>query len=130
MVISPSGLHYYVWIGSSHALIYYHEMTWPVVACIGQPKCQTSFTFFLFGKQYCTCNLDISSLSFIQCISLQEADLEFVSSLASILRTIERAIQIHEDFSGVISPAELLVCHFTGIKVTHKYLVCNLKSDN
>ncbi|KAG2580835.1 hypothetical protein PVAP13_6NG366700 [Panicum virgatum] len=45
-----------------------------------------------------------------------EADLEFVSSLASILRTIERAIQIHEDFSGVISPAELLVCHFTGIK--------------
>jgi len=46
----------------------------------------------------------------------KEADLEFVSSLASLLRTIERAIQIHEDFSGVISPAELLVCHFTGIK--------------
>ncbi|CAL5000431.1 unnamed protein product [Urochloa decumbens] len=46
----------------------------------------------------------------------KEADLEFVSSLASLLKTTERAIQVHEDFSGVISPAELLVCHFTGIK--------------
>ncbi|TKW11857.1 hypothetical protein SEVIR_6G259900v4 [Setaria viridis] len=46
----------------------------------------------------------------------KEADLEFASSLASLLKTIERAIQVHEDFSGVISPAELLVCHFTGIK--------------
>ncbi|CAL5014214.1 unnamed protein product [Urochloa decumbens] len=46
----------------------------------------------------------------------KEADLEFVSSLASLLKTTERAIQAHEDFSGVISPAELSVCHFTGIK--------------
>ncbi|OEL31935.1 hypothetical protein BAE44_0007046 [Dichanthelium oligosanthes] len=46
----------------------------------------------------------------------KEADLEFASSLASLLKTIERAVQVHEDFSGVISPAELLVCHFTGIK--------------
>ncbi|CAM0148542.1 unnamed protein product [Urochloa decumbens] len=46
----------------------------------------------------------------------KEADLEFVSSLASLLKTTERAIQVHEDFSGVISPAELSVCHFTGIK--------------
>ncbi|KAF8654047.1 hypothetical protein HU200_062193 [Digitaria exilis] len=46
----------------------------------------------------------------------KDADLEFASSLASLLETIKRAIQVHEDFSGVISPAELLVCHFTGIK--------------
>jgi renin receptor len=43
--------------------------------------------------------------------------MEFVSSLASLLKTIERAIQVHEDFSGVMNPAELLECHFTGIKV-------------
>ncbi|XP_066352187.1 uncharacterized protein [Miscanthus floridulus] len=46
----------------------------------------------------------------------KEADMEFVSSLASLLKTIERAIQVHEDFSGVVNPAELLECHFTGIK--------------
>ncbi|KAG0524008.1 hypothetical protein BDA96_07G172800 [Sorghum bicolor] len=46
----------------------------------------------------------------------KEADMEFVSSLASLLKTIERAIQVHEDFSGVMNPAELLECHFTGIK--------------
>lgn len=58
----------------------------------------------------------------LQWIYLQEADLEFASSLASLLKTIERAIQVHEDFSGVVNPAELLVCRFTGIKViVHKY---------
>ncbi|CAO2169923.1 unnamed protein product [Urochloa humidicola] len=46
----------------------------------------------------------------------KDADLEFVSSLVSLLKTVERAIQVHEDFSGVISPAELLVCQFKGIK--------------
>ncbi|KAK3122465.1 hypothetical protein QOZ80_8BG0669940 [Eleusine coracana subsp. coracana] len=46
----------------------------------------------------------------------KEADLKFASNLVSLLKTIERGIQVHEDFSGVISPAELLVCHFTGIK--------------
>ncbi|XP_062196652.1 uncharacterized protein LOC133899641 [Phragmites australis] len=46
----------------------------------------------------------------------KEADLEFASSLVSLRKTIERGIQVHEDFSGVVSPAELLVCHFTGIK--------------
>ncbi|CAO2186527.1 unnamed protein product [Urochloa humidicola] len=46
----------------------------------------------------------------------KDADLEFVSGLVSLLKTIERAIQVHEDFSGVISPAELLVCQFKGIK--------------
>lgn len=56
-------------------------------------------------------------LASLQCIYLQEADMEFVSSLASLLKTIERAIQVHEDFSGVVNPAELLECHFTGIKV-------------
>ncbi|XP_048546794.1 uncharacterized protein LOC125525832 isoform X3 [Triticum urartu] len=46
-----------------------------------------------------------------------EADVEFASSLISLLKTIERGIQVHEDFSGgMVSPAELLVCHFTGIK--------------
>lgn len=46
----------------------------------------------------------------------KEADMEFVSSLASLLNTIQRAIQVHEDFSDVVNPAELLECHFTGIK--------------
>ncbi|XP_066331209.1 uncharacterized protein [Miscanthus floridulus] len=46
----------------------------------------------------------------------KEADMEFVSSLASLLKTTERAIQVHEDFSGAVNPAELLECHFTGIK--------------
>ncbi|XP_062190992.1 uncharacterized protein LOC133894835 isoform X2 [Phragmites australis] len=46
----------------------------------------------------------------------KEADSEFASSLVSLLKTIERGIQVHEDFSGVVSPAELLVCHLTGIK--------------
>ncbi|PNT66473.1 uncharacterized protein LOC100844592 [Brachypodium distachyon] len=47
----------------------------------------------------------------------KEADLEFASSLISLLKTIKRSIQVHEDFSGgIVSPAELLVCHFTGIK--------------
>ncbi|XP_008670213.1 uncharacterized protein [Zea mays] len=46
----------------------------------------------------------------------KEADKEFMSSLASLLKTIERAIQVHEDFSGVVNPAELLECHFTGLK--------------
>jgi renin receptor len=49
---------------------------------------------------------------------LQNADLEFASSLISLLKTIKRGIQVHEDFSGgIVSPAELIVCHFTGIKV-------------
>ncbi|KAJ1269728.1 hypothetical protein BS78_07G233300 [Paspalum vaginatum] len=46
----------------------------------------------------------------------KEADLKFAASLASLLNTIERAIQVHEDFSSVVSPAELLACHFTGMK--------------
>ncbi|XBI00123.1 hypothetical protein VPH35_129277 [Triticum aestivum] len=46
-----------------------------------------------------------------------EADVEFASSLISLLKTIKRGIQVHEDFSGgIVSHAELLVCHFTGIK--------------
>uniref|UniRef100_A0A0E0LY43 DUF7794 domain-containing protein n=1 Tax=Oryza punctata TaxID=4537 RepID=A0A0E0LY43_ORYPU len=46
-----------------------------------------------------------------------EADMEFASSLISLRKTIKRGIQVHEDFSGgVMSPAELLVCHFKGIK--------------
>ncbi|KAL6646407.1 hypothetical protein ACP70R_018015 [Stipagrostis hirtigluma subsp. patula] len=46
----------------------------------------------------------------------KEADLQFAISLVSLLKTIERGIQVHEDFSGIVNPAELLVCHFTGIK--------------
>uniref|UniRef100_A0A0E0AZ53 DUF7794 domain-containing protein n=1 Tax=Oryza glumipatula TaxID=40148 RepID=A0A0E0AZ53_9ORYZ len=47
----------------------------------------------------------------------KEADMEFASSLISLRKTIKRGIQVHEDFSGgVMSPAELLVCHFKGIK--------------
>ncbi|KAF7110472.1 hypothetical protein CFC21_110571 [Triticum aestivum] len=47
----------------------------------------------------------------------KEVDVEFASSLISLLKTIKRGIQVHEDFSGgIVSPAELLVCHFTGIK--------------
>ncbi|KAL6900630.1 hypothetical protein ACP4OV_005306 [Aristida adscensionis] len=46
----------------------------------------------------------------------KEADLEFVTSLVSLLKTIERGIQVHEDFSGIVNPAELLVCRFKGIK--------------
>jgi hypothetical protein len=43
--------------------------------------------------------------------------LKFATNLVSLLKTIERGIQVHKDFSAVISPAELLVCHFTGMKV-------------
>ena len=72
----------------------------------------------LFFQKYCACIFFTSQvLSSLQHIYLQEADMEFVSSLASLLKTIERAIQVHEDFSGVVNPAELLECHFTGIKV-------------
>lgn len=46
----------------------------------------------------------------------KEANLKFVSNLVSLNRTIERGIQVHKDFSGVVNPAELLVCHFKGIK--------------
>jgi hypothetical protein len=66
----------------------------------------------------------------ITCISLQEADMEFASSLISLRKTIKRGIQVHEDFSGgVMSPAELLVCHFKGIKVNckHIFLASSLK---
>ncbi|TVU04456.1 hypothetical protein EJB05_47566 [Eragrostis curvula] len=46
----------------------------------------------------------------------KEEDLKFASNLVSLRKTVERGIQVHEDFSGVVSPAELLVCHFTGLK--------------
>ncbi|KAL6662049.1 hypothetical protein ACP70R_001433 [Stipagrostis hirtigluma subsp. patula] len=46
----------------------------------------------------------------------KEADLQFATSLVSLLKTIERGIQVHEDFPGIVNPAELLACHFTGIK--------------
>jgi renin receptor len=46
----------------------------------------------------------------------KEADLEFTTNLVSLLKTVERGIQVHKDFSAVISPAELLVCHFAGMK--------------
>ncbi|XP_020158291.1 uncharacterized protein [Aegilops tauschii subsp. strangulata] len=62
-------------------------------------------------------NIPLKSGNSLTLFLTKEADVEFASSLISLLKTIERGIQVHEDFSGgIVSPAELLVCHFTGIK--------------
>lgn len=62
-------------------------------------------------------SIPLESGNSLTLVVAKEADLEFASSLVSLLKTIKRGIQVHEDFSGgIMSPAELLVCHFTGIK--------------
>ncbi|KAF0900831.1 hypothetical protein E2562_035467 [Oryza meyeriana var. granulata] len=62
-------------------------------------------------------NIPLESGKILKLLVAKEADMEFASSLISLRRTIKRGILVHEDFSGgVMSPAELLVCHFTGIK--------------
>ncbi|CAM0911493.1 unnamed protein product [Alopecurus aequalis] len=62
-------------------------------------------------------NIPLKSGNILTLLVSKGADLEFASSLISLLKTIKRGIQVHEDFSGgIVSPAELLVCHFTGIK--------------
>uniref|UniRef100_A0A0D9XB21 DUF7794 domain-containing protein n=1 Tax=Leersia perrieri TaxID=77586 RepID=A0A0D9XB21_9ORYZ len=61
-------------------------------------------------------NIPLESGKSLTLLIAKEADMEFASSLISLRKTIKRGIQVHEDFSGVVSPAELLVCHFTGIK--------------
>ncbi|XP_073011219.1 uncharacterized protein [Typha latifolia] len=41
----------------------------------------------------------------------------FASNLISLLRSIKKGAEIHEDFAGnIVSPAELLIGRFTGIK--------------
>lgn len=89
-----------------------------VVVCICVTEYLTAFYVVIIFKKYRVCIfLHLKSWLHCNAFILQEADMEFVSSLASLLKTIERAIQVHEDFSGVMNPAELLECHFTGIKV-------------
>ncbi|KAM0851513.1 hypothetical protein ACQ4PT_052355 [Festuca glaucescens] len=62
-------------------------------------------------------NIPLESGNSLTLLVSKNADLEFASSLISLLKTIKRGIQVHEDFSGgIVSPAELIVCHFTGIK--------------
>ncbi|VAI87067.1 unnamed protein product [Triticum turgidum subsp. durum] len=62
-------------------------------------------------------NIPLKSGNSLTLFLTKEADVEFASSLISLLKTIKRGIQVHKDFSGgIVSHAELLVCHFTGIK--------------
>ncbi|XP_015696224.1 uncharacterized protein LOC102714213 [Oryza brachyantha] len=62
-------------------------------------------------------NIPLESGNTLTLLLAKEADMEFASSLISLRKTIKKGIQVHEDFSGgVMSPAELLVCHFIGIK--------------
>ncbi|KAG8087583.1 hypothetical protein GUJ93_ZPchr0010g7657 [Zizania palustris] len=61
-------------------------------------------------------NIPLESGKSLTLVLAKEADMEFASSLVSLRKTIKRGIQVHEDFIGVVSPAELIVCHFTGIK--------------
>ncbi|KAF7103293.1 hypothetical protein CFC21_104296 [Triticum aestivum] len=62
-------------------------------------------------------NIPLKSGNSLTLLLNKEVDVEFASSLISLLKTIKRGIQVHEDFSGgIVSPAELLVCRFTGIK--------------
>jgi hypothetical protein len=62
-------------------------------------------------------NIPLESGNSLTLLVSKDADLEFASSLISLLKTITRGIQVHQDFSGgIVSPAELLVCRFTGMK--------------
>ncbi|KAL5221514.1 hypothetical protein ABZP36_026227 [Zizania latifolia] len=61
-------------------------------------------------------NIHLDSGKSLTLLLAKEADMEFTYSLVSLHKTIKRGIQVHEDFSGAVSPAELIVCHFTGIK--------------
>jgi hypothetical protein len=49
---------------------------------------------------------------------LQEAELHFASSLAALVRGINRAVEFHRDLSATGSnPAELITGRFMGFKV-------------
>jgi hypothetical protein len=53
---------------------------------------------------------------------LQEAELHFASSLAALVRGVNRAVEFHGDLSVTGSnPAELITGRFTGFKVLHLF---------
>lgn len=50
--------------------------------------------------------------------NVQKADRKFIECLLSLIRNIQRAIQLHQDLSGnTHNPAELMTGSFNGIKV-------------
>lgn len=55
---------------------------------------------------------------------LQKADREFAISLASMIRNIRVAGEMHEDFAeGMRNPAEISVGCFTGIQVISSFWI-------
>ncbi|XP_073012743.1 uncharacterized protein [Typha latifolia] len=48
----------------------------------------------------------------------KEAQLQFASGLISLFKSVKRGVEVHEDFAGsIVSPSELIISHFTGIKI-------------
>lgn len=49
---------------------------------------------------------------------MQKVNREFIESLLSLIRNIQRAIELHQDLSGdTHNPAELITGSFNGIEV-------------
>lgn len=61
--------------------------------------------------------------------NVQKADRKFIESLLSLIRNIQRAIELHQNLpEDMHSPAELMTGSFDGIKVVIHNLSLNVMS--